>query len=111
MIVTPFSHRIKEQINSGENVTGTTKEKNFGYSHLACWPVYSAYYSNWHFPFSVHMLENLRLKPFTLQLNQAVFYPSSHSDHYRINMSVKTYSFGDVIPRHPENQASTYYGT
>jgi hypothetical protein len=68
-------------MGSGENVTGTTKGKNIWCTQFACWLVHSASYLTDIFSLFVYMLENPRLTTFALQLNQAIFYPLSLSDH------------------------------
>jgi hypothetical protein len=56
------------------------------------------------FPLSLYMLESSRLTPFTLQLNQAVFYPHLSLTTREINLPAKTHSFKDVASGHLENQ-------
>jgi hypothetical protein len=73
-------------------------------SQLACWPGWSACYSNWpFFPFvylSLYMLRRLKLTLFTLQSSPLFFLWPTRSKP----LWTKTCSFKDVVP---VNQAVT----
>jgi hypothetical protein len=99
-----FPQQWKEQIDSGKNVTGTTKGKIFWYSQLACWPLYSACYSNRHFfPLCFHAGEpKVNILHSSVKLQSSPPYLSLTTKE--VNLSAKTYSLGDVAPRHLENQ-------
>jgi hypothetical protein len=97
-----FPQKWKEQIDSGENVTGT-KGKTFGAASLHTGQLTLLVQTDI-FSFDSLHVGGPRLTLFILQLNQAFSSPLSLSDLQGVNLSAKTYSFGYVAPLHRENQ-------